>query len=180
MRVSYFHYSGFTIQLATSPVKRAATAVRPPLYCTATTQASVSSVPSEFCSRSLSANSRGKVEAKSTSLGVPNSMIVLSVKAPLSSATRVRRTGIRTGVALGKNFASLVVELSRAGAAAAPDLDTEFLIPDSPGSSMRPGFPSPSVSVAQAPGPHRELRMHERGQKPFVLQAKASNALSMG
>ena len=91
-------------------------------------------------------------------------MIVLSVKAPLPSATRVRRTGIRTGVAFGKNFASLVVELSRAGAAAAPDLDTEFLIPNSHGSSMRPGFPSPPVSVAEAPGPHRVERMHERGQ----------------
>ena len=34
---------------------------------------------------------------------------------------------------MGKNFASLVVELSRAGAAAAPDLDTEYLIPDSLG-----------------------------------------------
>ena len=29
---------------------------------------------------------------------------------------------------------------------------------------MRPGFPSPPVSVAQAPGPHRIIRMHERGQ----------------
>src|SRR5580700_6974318 len=157
MWVSYFHSSdfkvqAFTIQLATSPVKRAATAVRPPLYCTATTQASVSSVPSEFRSRSLSANSRGKVEANSTSVGVPNSITVLSLNAPLPFATRVRRTGIRTGVALGKNLANLVVELSRAGAAAAPDLDTEFLmIPDSRGSSMRPGFPSPPVSVTQAP-----------------------------
>ena len=60
-------------------------------------------------------------------------MIVLSVNAPLPVATRVKRTGMRTGVALGKNFASLVVELSRAGAAAAPDLDTKCLIPDSPG-----------------------------------------------
>src|ERR1700680_2914140 len=126
-----FHNSGFTIQLSTSPMKRAATAVRPPLYCTATTQASVSSVPSEFRSRNLSANSSGKVEANSTSFGVPNSMMLLSVNAPLSLAIRVKRTGIRTGVALGKNLASLVVELSRAGAAAAPDLDTEFLIPDS-------------------------------------------------
>src|SRR5580704_4566567 len=171
MRVSYFHYSGFTIQLATSPVKRAATAVRPPLYCTATTQASVSSVPSEFRSRSLSANSSGKVEAKSTSLGVPNSMTVLSVSVPLPLTTRVRCTGIRTGVALGKNFASLVVELSRAGAAAAPDLDREFLIiPDSRGSSMRPGFPSPPVSVAEAPVPHRAIRMHDRGQIPAAGQ----------
>src|SRR5580692_106149 len=150
MWVSYFHYSGFTIQLATSPVKRAATAVRPPLYCTATTQASVSRVPSEFCTRSLSANSSGKLEANSTSVGVPNSMIVLSLNAPLPFARRVRRTGMRTGVALGKNLASLAVELSRAGAAAAPDLDTESLInSDSRGSSMRPGFPSPPVSVTQ-------------------------------
>ncbi len=29
---------------------------------------------------------------------------------------------------------------------------------------MRPGFPSPPVSVTQAPGPHRILRMHEPGQ----------------
>jgi hypothetical protein len=29
---------------------------------------------------------------------------------------------------------------------------------------MRPGFPSPPVSVAQASGPHRVIRMHERGQ----------------
>src|SRR5580704_15180779 len=129
MWVSYDQNSGFTIQLATSPVKRAATAVRPPLYCTATTHASVSRVPSEFRSLSLSANSSGKVDANNTSVGVPNSIIVLSVTAPLPLATRVSRTGMRTGVALGKNFASLVVEVSRAGAAAAPDLDTEFLIP---------------------------------------------------
>src|SRR5579862_309016 len=154
---------GFTIQLATSLVKRAATAVRPPLYCTATTQASVSSVPSEFRKRNLSANSSGNVEENSTSRGVPNSMMVLSVPVPVSLATRVSRTGMRTGVALGKNFASLVVELSRAGAAAAPDLDTLCLIPASQG-SMRPGFPSPPVSATRTPGPHRERRMHDSGQ----------------
>jgi hypothetical protein len=59
---------------------------------------------------------------------VPNSMTVFSLNAPLPLTMRVRRTGMRTGVALGKNLANLVVELSRAGAAAAPDLDTEFLI----------------------------------------------------
>jgi len=94
-------------------------------------------------------------------------MIVLSVNAPLVVAMRVSRTGMRTGVAFGKNFASLVVELSRAGAAAAPDLDTECLIPDSKGGPMRPGFPSPPVSVAQAPGPHRK--------EYCTSQAKAQN-----
>src|SRR5207248_4908918 len=107
----------FTIQLATSRVKRAATAVRPPVLCSATTDASASSVPSEFCSRRVSANSSGNVEANNTSCGVPNSMTVLSVKG-FPSATRVKRTGIRTGLASGKNFASLPVDVSRARAAA--------------------------------------------------------------
>src|SRR5712692_1760601 len=110
---------GFTIQLATSRVKRAATAVRPPVYCRATTEASASSVPSEFWSRSISANSTGRVEANSTSRDVPNSMTVLSLKALPSLPTRVKRTGIRTGLASGKNFASLAVELSRAERAVA-------------------------------------------------------------
>src|SRR5947209_18968247 len=108
---------GFTIQLATSRVKRAATAVRPPVLCKATTEASASSVPSEFCTRSVSANSSGRVDAKSTSCEVPNSITVLSVKG-FPSATRVRRTGMRTGLASGKNLASLAVDVSRARAAA--------------------------------------------------------------
>src|SRR5712692_5352486 len=112
IRLRYFGH-GFTIQLATSRVKRAATAVGPPVYCKATTEASASKVPSEFCSRNVSANSRGRVEANNTSRAVPNSMIVLSVKASPSFATRVKRTGMRTGLASGKNFASLAVELSR-------------------------------------------------------------------
>src|SRR5713226_9904544 len=105
------HGHGFTIQLETSWVKRAATAVRPLVYCNATTEASASSVPSEFCSRSMSANSSGKVEENSTSRGVPNSITVLSVEA-FSPTTRVKRTGMRTGLASGKNFANLAVELS--------------------------------------------------------------------
>src|SRR4029077_12709821 len=102
-----------TIQFVTSWVKRAATAVRPPVYCSATTETSVSSVPSEFCTRNMSANSRGKVETKSTSRDVPNSITVLSVNASPSPATRVRRIGMRTGLAAGKNLANLAVELSR-------------------------------------------------------------------
>src|SRR6266446_2492883 len=106
------HSHDFTIQFETSWVKRAATAVRPLVYCSATTEASASSVPSEFCNRSRSANSRGKVEENSTSRGVPNSITVLSVHAFPSPTTRVRRTGIRTGLASGKNFANLAVQLS--------------------------------------------------------------------
>ena len=55
-----FQSHGFTIQLETSWVKRAATAVRPLVYCSATTEASAFSVPSEFSRRSRSANSSGK------------------------------------------------------------------------------------------------------------------------
>jgi hypothetical protein len=104
---------GFTIQFATSCVNRAATAVFDPLYWRATTQASTSRVPSEFRNRSLSANSNGNVEAKSTSRDVPNSMTVLSLRRPLFPSTRVKETAIRSGVEFGKNFASLAVELSR-------------------------------------------------------------------
>src|ERR1700693_2324694 len=106
------HGHGFTIQLETSWVKRAATAVRPRVYCNATTEASASSVPSEFCSLSMSANSSGKVEGNNTSRAVPNSITVLSVHAFPSPTTRVRRTGMRTGLASGKHFASLAVQLS--------------------------------------------------------------------
>src|SRR5713226_1993022 len=49
---SRFQRHGFTIQLETSWVKRAATAVRPLVYCSATTEASAFNVPSEFSSRS--------------------------------------------------------------------------------------------------------------------------------
>ena len=49
----------------------------------------------------------------------------LSLLVLVASPRRVRRTGIRTGVALGKNLASLVVELSRANADAAAGLDTD-------------------------------------------------------
>src|SRR6185369_15608374 len=73
-----------TIQLLTSRLKRAATTVRPELYCTATTQASVSRPPSVLCTRSLSPNSMGNVEANKISRCVPNSMTVLSEKAVLS------------------------------------------------------------------------------------------------
>src|SRR5450432_2164542 len=124
----------FTIQFVTACVKRAATALRSPLYCTATTQASVSSVPSEFCSRNISTNSRGRLEANKTSRAVPYSITVLSEYVFPSFAIRVNRTGMRTCVASGKNFASLLVELSldeRARAVAA--LGTELL--DSQGST---------------------------------------------
>src|SRR5438477_7422068 len=103
---------GFTIQLETDCVNRAATAVRPLVYCSATTEASASSVPSEFCRRSISANSKGKVEEKSTSRVVPNSITVLSEQEFPSPTTRVKRTGMRTGLASGKNLANLAVELS--------------------------------------------------------------------
>jgi len=59
---------------------------------------------------------------------VPYSITVLSVNAFPSLAIRVKRTGIRTGVASGKNLASLLVELSldeRARAVAA--LGTKLL-----------------------------------------------------
>src|SRR5208337_1257305 len=137
----------FMIQLETSRTKRAATAVRPPLYCSATTQASVSNEPSAFCSRSLSANSSGRLEAKSTSWGVPNSIIVLSESGgPLE--TRVSRTGRRIGVALGKNLASLVVDSSRVEVAkAVADVNTVRL---SWGSTWS-GLPSLPVSMARAP-----------------------------
>src|SRR5947199_8498553 len=49
----------FTIQLGTAATKRAATMVFPGWYCTATTEASVSSEPSELRSRKMSANSSG-------------------------------------------------------------------------------------------------------------------------
>src|ERR1700740_78535 len=51
----------FTIQLGTEERKRAATIVEPGWYCTATTDASVSSEPSELRRRSTSANSRGEL-----------------------------------------------------------------------------------------------------------------------
>ena len=43
---------------------------------------------------------------------VPNSITVLSVQTFPSPTTRVKRTGMRTGLASGKNFASLAVQLS--------------------------------------------------------------------
>src|SRR5271170_5652504 len=104
---------GFTIQLGTEVRKRAATTVVPGWYCTATTEASVSSEPSELRKRRTSANSSGVVQAKSTSREVPNSMTVLSSTdaAPgrfslLAFLLRVNGTGMRTGVASGKKRAS--------------------------------------------------------------------------
>src|SRR6266446_5359104 len=105
------HSHDFTIQLETSWVKRAATAVRPLVYFSATTEASASSVPSEFCSLNRSANSRGNVDENRTSRAVPNSITVLSVEA-FSPTTRVKRTGMRTGLDSGKNSANLAVLLS--------------------------------------------------------------------
>src|SRR5665213_1980899 len=75
----WIHTHCLTIQLVAESLRRAATAVRSPLYCKATTQASVSRVPSEFCNRSMSANSRGRLEANKTSRAVPNSTIVVSL-----------------------------------------------------------------------------------------------------
>src|SRR5580698_9067238 len=82
----------FTIQLGTSLRKRAAMMVLPGKYCTATTEASKSSDPSELRRRRTSANSRGVSQAKRTSRGVPNSTMVLSVKlaGAGSPACRVR------------------------------------------------------------------------------------------
>src|SRR5580704_5350230 len=74
----------FTIQLGTELTKRAATMVLPGWYCTATTEASVSSEPSELRSRRMSANSSGVAQANRTSREVPNSMTVLSCTAVLS------------------------------------------------------------------------------------------------
>jgi len=55
-------------------------------------------------------------------------MTVLSLNVLLAVPRRVKRTGIRTGVALGKNFANLSDELGRfEEAAAVPGLDTECL-----------------------------------------------------
>jgi hypothetical protein len=51
-------------------------------------------------------------------------MIVLSLVVLAASPRRVSRTGMRTGVALGKNLASFMVELSRVSAAAAAGFDT--------------------------------------------------------
>ena len=99
----------FTIQLGTSPIKRAATTVLPGWYCTATTAASTSKEPSELRRRSTSANSRGVAQANKTSRGVPNSMTVLSVKGRAlepGSPPRANCTGMRTGAASGKKRAS--------------------------------------------------------------------------
>src|SRR6185369_14973162 len=54
----------FTIQLGTSPRKRAATTVLPGWYCNATTQAPTSNEPSEFFKRRSSPNSSGVLQAK--------------------------------------------------------------------------------------------------------------------
>src|ERR1700678_1030543 len=99
----------FTIQLVTSPIKRAATRVLPGWYCTATTAASMSREPSELRRRRTSANSRGVAQANKTSRGVPNSMTVLSVKGRAlepGSPPRANCTGMRTGAASGKKRAS--------------------------------------------------------------------------
>src|SRR5262252_4304380 len=69
----------FTIQLGTSRLKRAATRVFPGWYCTATTRASSSNEPSELRNLTISANSRGILQANNTSRGVPNSITVLSL-----------------------------------------------------------------------------------------------------
>ena len=100
--------------------KRAATTVDPGWYCTATTDASVSSEPSELRSRSTSANYNGAVQENKTSRAVPNSITVLSDRTlsgaalsgnpspragSLAGWLRVSSTGIRTGVASGKKRA---------------------------------------------------------------------------
>jgi len=55
-------------------------------------------------------------------------MTVLSLNVLFAVPMRVRRTGIRTGVALGKNLASFSVELGRfEEAVAVPGLDTGCL-----------------------------------------------------
>src|SRR5882724_4037938 len=156
------HSHDFTIQLETSWVKRAATAVRPLVYCSATTEASASSVPSEFCSRNKSANSRGKVDENRTSRAVPNSITVLSVEA-FSPTTRVKRTGMRTGLASGKNFASLAVLLScRMRALPVACVGTpipRFL--QGVDAAWVPGLP---VSIGQGTRTASQERLHERGQ----------------
>jgi hypothetical protein len=61
----------------------------------------------------MSANSSGRFEENNTSRDVPNSITVFSLKPFPGFSRRVNRTGIRTGVASGKNLASFEMELSR-------------------------------------------------------------------
>jgi len=110
---------GFTIQLETSPEKRAATAIRPSCTCKATTAASARRDPSEFSTRTRPANSNGRRETNKTSRGVPYSITVCSETALAASSIPVIRTGIRTGVASGKNRARRAMQDSERNAAEA-------------------------------------------------------------
>jgi len=105
-RVRRFWGHGLIIQFPTSPTKRAATALPPPWYRTATTVARASSEPSEFTNRTWSSNSSGNVEEKRTSRAVPNSITVCSCNRRRPVTAVVTRTGIRTGETLGKSCAS--------------------------------------------------------------------------
>jgi hypothetical protein len=110
---------GFTIQFVTSPENLAATAIRPSCTCNATTAASARNDPSAFSTRTLPANSSGSRDTNSTSRGVPYSITVCSETVPVGSSMPVIRTGIRTGVASGKNRASRVMHDSERNAAEA-------------------------------------------------------------
>jgi len=102
------------IQFPTSPTNRAAIALRPPWYRTATTVARASSEPSEFNRRSRSSNSSGNVDANSTSCGVPNSMTVCSCSRRRPADIVVTRTGMRTAVADGKSSDSFSTHVGSA------------------------------------------------------------------
>ena len=158
-----FQSHGFTIQLETSWVKRAATAVRPLVYCRATTEASASSVPSEFCSlqpvgKLQRQSGREQHLARGTEFDHRVFGTVFSVPGHPSQA---HRNTYRTS--LGKELRQL------GGAALLPDTCSarglcghcEYL--GFPGST-RPGSPGLPVSMARAPGPHRQVRVHSRNQ----------------
>jgi hypothetical protein len=103
----HFQRPRFTIQFKGSRTNRAATAVWPLWSCNATTLASVLSDPSAFSTRNCVANSSGMRDVNMTSRGVPNSITVSSLQTSPAESIPVTRTGIWTGVASGKNWASL-------------------------------------------------------------------------
>src|SRR5258708_12653889 len=99
--------------------------------------ASVSSEPSEFSRRKWSPKSSGSSEANKTAPGVPNSMTALSRAPP--SPTRATCTGMRTGTASGKNFASFATDESDPlDIATVACFDTELLGQPSSDSSAKP------------------------------------------
>src|SRR5712664_1714565 len=85
---------------------RTATALRPSLYRTPTTAASVGRPPPVASIRRRSSNSSGKVERKIACSGPPNSTIAASRRLVLPPREAVTSTGIRTALACGKNRAN--------------------------------------------------------------------------